>query len=314
MSENDLDDLNDLYDVPEGHQSGFVAIVGRPNAGKSTLLNGFMEQKIAIVTPSPQTTRRNQLGIITQPDYQMIFVDTPGLIQSPRHKLDVYMLDAAVDTLTDADVVLWLVDATELPYDDSRAIAKQLAALPESVKVILGMNKVDALKAEQVISHSEAYRALLPDAPWILFSALQGNGRDELLQMLVEALPEGPRYYPPDQITETFVRDIVAELIREQVLLQLRDEVPYGVAVKVEEYKERPNDLIYISATIYVERDTHKQIVIGRKGGQLRQIGAAARKEIEAFIESKAYLDLWIKVEAQWRRNEKALRRFGYSN
>ena len=305
---------SDLYDVPEEHKSGFVAIVGRPNAGKSTLLNGFMEQKIAIVTPSPQTTRRNQLGIITQPDYQMIFVDTPGLIQSPRHKLDAYMMDTAVSTLTDADVVLWLVDATERPYDDSRTIAEQLAALPESVKVILGMNKIDALKAEQVIPHSEAYRALLPDAPWILFSALKGNGRDELLQMLVDALPEGPRYYPPDQITETFVRDIVAELIREQILLQLRDEVPYGVAVKVEEYKERPNNLIYISATIYVERDTHKQIVIGRKGGQLRQIGAAARKEIEDFIESKAYLDLWIKVEAQWRRNEKALRRFGYSS
>ena len=303
-----------LYDVPEGHRSGFVAIVGRPNAGKSTLLNGFMEQKIAIVTPSPQTTRRNQLGIITQPTYQIIFVDTPGLIQSPRHKLDEFMMDTAVSTLTDADVVLWLVDATELPYADSRAIAAQLANLPESVKVILAMNKVDTLKAEQVLPHSDAYRALLPDVPWILFSALQGNGRDELLQMLVEALPLGPRYYPPDQITETFVRDIVAEMIREQILLQLRDEVPYGVAVQVEEFKERPNDTTYINATIFVERDTHKQIVIGRKGAQLRQIGAAARKEIESLVENKVYLDLWIKVEAQWRRNERALRRFGFSS
>ena len=309
MSEQD-----ELYDVPEGHKSGFVTIVGRPNAGKSTLLNAFMEQKIAIVTPSPQTTRRNQLGIITQPHYQMIFVDTPGLIQSPRHKLDEYMADTAVNTFTDADVVLWLVDATEPPYADSQAIAQQLANLPENVQVILGMNKIDAMTAEQVLPHSEAYRALLPDAPWLLFSALQGNGRDELLQMLVEALPEGPRYYPPDQITETFVRDIVAELIREQILLQLRDEVPYGVAVKVEEFKERPNDMTYINATIFVERETHKQIVIGRKGARLRQIGAAARKEIEAFIETKAYLDLWIKIEPQWRRNEKALRRFGYSS
>jgi GTP-binding protein Era len=273
-----------------------------------------MRQKIAIVTPRPQTTRINQLGIITEPNYQMIFVDTPGLIQSPRHKLDEYMMDTAVNTLTDADVVLWLVDVSELPYDDSRAIAGQLANLPDEVKVILGMNKVDLLKPEQVIPHTEAYRELLPEAPWIAFSALQGDGLDELFDMLVAALPEGPRYYPPDQITETFTRDIVAELIREQIFLQLREEVPYGVAVQVEEFKERPNDVTYISANVFVERDTHKQIVIGRKGSQLRQIGAAARKEIEDFLERKVYLDLWVKVESQWRRNDRALRRFGYSN
>jgi GTP-binding protein Era len=305
---------SELYVVPEGHKSGFVGIVGRPNAGKSTLLNGLMRQKIAIVTPRPQTTRINQLGIITEPNYQMIFVDTPGLIQSPRHKLDEYMMDTAVNTLTDADVVLWLVDVSELPYDDSRSIAGQLANLPDEVKVILGMNKVDLLKPEQVIPHTEAYREMLPEAPWIAFSALQGDGLDELFDMLVAALPEGPRYYPPDQITETFTRDIVAELIREQIFLQLREEVPYGVAVQVEEFKERPNDVTYISANVFVERDTHKQIVIGRKGSQLRQIGAAARKEIEDFLERKVYLDLWVKVESQWRRNDRALRRFGYSS
>lgn len=309
-----MSEENELYKVPEGHKSGFVAIVGRPNAGKSTLLNNLMQQKIAIVTPRPQTTRLNQLGIITEPTYQMVFVDTPGIIQEPRHKLDEFMVDTAVNTLRDADVVLWLVDVSERPYDDSRAIAAQLAGLPDEVTVILGMNKIDLLKPEQVIPHTEAYRELLPEAPWIAFSALQGDGVAELLDMLVQALPEGPRYYPPDQITETFTRDIVAELIREQIFLQLREEVPYGVAVKVEEFKERPNDVIYISATIFVERDSHKQIVIGRKGAQLRQIGAAARQEIEAFLENKVYLDLWIKVEAQWRRNEQALRRFGYSS
>lgn len=305
---------SELYDVPEGHKSGFVAIVGRPNAGKSTLLNGLMRQKIAIVTPRPQTTRINQLGIVTQPEYQMIFVDTPGLIQQPRHKLDEFMLDAAVNTLTDADVVLWLVDVSEQPYDDSRAIGAQLATLPEEVTVILGMNKIDLLEPEQVMPHTEAYRALLPDADWIAFSSLEGDGVDELLGMLVAALPEGPRYYPPDQITETFTRDIVAELVREQIFLQLREEVPYGIAVKVEEFKERPNDVTYINATVFVERDSHKQIVIGRKGAQLRQIGAAARQEIEAFLGNKVYLDLWVKVESQWRRNEQALRRFGYSS
>jgi GTP-binding protein Era len=305
---------NELYEVPQGHKSGFVAIVGRPNVGKSTLLNNLMQQKIAIVTPRPQTTRINQLGIITEPTYQMVFVDTPGIIQEPRHKLDEFMAGTAVNTLTDADVVLWLVDVSERPYDGSRAIATQLAALPDEVTVILGMNKIDLLKPEQVIPHTEAYRKLLPDADWIAFSALQGDGVNELMDMLVEALPEGPRYYPPDQITETFTRDIVAELIREQIFLQLREEVPYGVAVKVEEFKERPNDVTYINATIFVERDSHKQIVIGRKGAQLRQIGAAARQEIEAFLQTKIYLDLWIKVEPQWRRDEKALRRFGYSS
>jgi GTP-binding protein Era len=155
---------------------------------------------------------------------------------------------------------------------------------------------------------------LLPDAPWIAFSALQGRGLDELLGMLVAALPEGPRYYPPDQITETFTRDIVAELIREQIFLQLREEVPYGVAVQVQEFKERPNNVTYIGANIFVERDNHKQILIGRKGAQLREIGAAARKTIEDFIETKVYLDLWVKVEPKWRRNERALQRFGYSN
>ena len=305
---------NELYDVPEGHKSGFVAIVGRPNVGKSTLLNNLMQQKIAIVTPRPQTTRINQLGIITQPTYQIVFVDTPGIIQEPRHKLDEFMLDTAVNTLRDADVVLWLVDVSERPYDDSRVIAARLATLHDEATVILGMNKIDLLKPEQVIPHTEAYRELLPDAAWIAFSALQGDGVGELLEMLVEALPEGPRYYPPDQITETFTRDIVAELIREQIFLQLREEVPYGVAVKVEEFKERPNDVTYINATIFVERDSHKQIVIGRKGAQLRQIGAAARQEVEAFLETKVYLDLWIKVEPQWRRNEQALRRFGYSS
>lgn len=300
------------FDVPEGHKSGVVALVGRPNVGKSTLMNAFMQQKIAIVTPRPQTTRTRQLGILTEPHFQVIFVDTPGLMQ-PRHKLDAFMVQTAVETLQDADVILWLVDASEEVGAGDRAIAQQLASLGTAVPIILAMNKSDLLSAAEVLPRTEAYRALLPDAQWILFSATQGNGRDELFQMIINALPEGPRYYPPEQITDLFERDIAAELIREQVMLQLRDEVPYGVAVQIEEFKERENDVTYISATIFTERESHKQIIIGAKGSQLRELGSAARKEIEELIGGKVFLELWVKVEPRWRRNEKALKRFGYS-
>lgn len=306
----DLDEA--AYEVPAGHKSGIVTIVGRPNVGKSTLLNAFLQQKIAIVTPRPQTTRTRLMGIITTPTYQMIFFDTPGMMK-PRHKLDEFMMETAVGTLSDADVVLWLVDGSEPPGPGDQAIAGELVGLDETVNVILGINKSDLIDSEEVIQRTDAYRALLPDAPWLLFSALQGDGRDELFQMLIDALPEGPRYYPADQVTDLFVRDIAAELIREQVMLQLRDEIPYGVAVQVDEFKERPNGTVYISATIFVERENHKQIIIGSKGVQLREIGAAARQEIEALVENKVFLELWVKVEPKWRQSERALKRFGYS-
>ena len=300
------------YDVPEGHKSGIVALVGRPNVGKSTLLNAFMQQKIAIVTPRPQTTRVRQLGIITEPHYQMVFMDTPGLMK-PRHKLDEYMVATAVETLQDADVILWLVDGNEPVGSSDQIIAERLRAVETEATIILAMNKSDLLAAKDVVPRTEAYRALLPDALWILFSAEKGNGRDALLQMLIDALPEGPRYYPADQITDLFVRDIAGELIREQIMLQLRDEIPYGVAVKVNEFKERDNGITYVNATIFTERDNHKQIIIGTGGAQLRELGAAARKEIEALIGGKVFLELWVKVEPKWRRNEKALRRLGYT-
>ena len=301
-----------LDNIPEGHKSGFVAIVGRPNVGKSTLVNAYLEQKIAIVTPRPQTTRTRQLGILTTPSYQIVFMDTPGLIK-PRHKLDEFMVETAAAALEEADLVLFLVDASEMPGYGDQAIAKQLSALGEHIPVIIGMNKGDLLSPDQVIPHSEAYCALLPKSDWILFSASEGNGRSELLEMVVAKLPEGPRFYPADQITDVYVRDIAAEFVREQIMLQLRDEVPYGTAVQIDQYKERDNGVIYISANIFVERDSHKQIIIGSKGSQLRQIGADARKEIEALIGQKVFLELWIKVLPKWRRNEKSLKRFGYN-
>jgi len=306
--------MTNELDTPQGFKSGFVALTGRPNVGKSTVMNAFMQQKIAIVTPRPQTTRSRQLGIITEPDYQMIFVDTPGIIREPRHKLDEYMLDSADEILSDVDVVLWLVDSGEAPGPEDEAIAAKLQALDERTRVILGINKLDALPAEQVLSRSEAYRALLPDADWIMFSALTGAGLSELLKMLKNEMPEGPMFYPPEQITDVFLRDIAAEMIREQLMLQLRDEVPYGTAVQVLDFKERPGEPTYISANIFVERDSHKGIIIGSKGAQLRKIGAAARKEIEAMLDEKVFLDLWVKVEPRWRRDENALKRLGYSS
>ena len=299
--------------LPDGHRSGFVAIVGRPNAGKSTLLNAFMQQKIAIVTPRPQTTRIRQLGIITEPDHQVIFIDTPGILLKPRHKLDEFMTETVIEAFQDADVILWLVDATSRPGPDDRGLAEQLAKVVDHIPTIIGMNKIDAVAPDQVKPIAEAYQALLPDAQWIFFSAEKGHGRDELYQMLLDKLPVGPRFYPADQITETFIRDIAAEMIREQVMLQLREEIPYGVAVLVTEFKERDNGTTYVKATIFTDRQSHKRIIVGKNGQQLQRIGAQARKAIEELLEGPAYLDLWVKVEPKWRQNERILDRFGYS-
>ncbi len=297
------------YEVPDGYKSGFVAVVGRPNVGKSTLMNAFLGEKVAIISPKPQTTRQRQLGILTTDAYQIVFMDTPG-IMLPQHKLDEFMVNTAVETLTDADVILWLVDASEPVGAGDRAIAERLKTV--STPTILALNKADLLPAAEVLPRTEAYRALLPEAAWILFSAQKGHGRDELLAMIVAALSEGPLYYPEDQVTDSYVRDMAAEFIREQIMLQLRDEVPYGTAVQILEFKERDSGDVYISANIFVDRDTHKRIIIGKKGQQLKEIGAAARAQLEELVEGKVFLELWVKVEPKWRQNEKWLKRLGY--
>ncbi len=299
--------------LPENYRSGFVAVIGRPNVGKSCLLNALLKQKIAIVSPRPQTTRQRQLGILTGPDHQMIFIDTPGLIPSPRHKLDEFMLRVTNEVLADADVVLWLVDGSVPPQLEDEAIARRLADLFEQSRVILAINKLDLLQPAYFLPRSEAYRALLPDAPWIMLSAEKSLGLDELYTMLVAALPPGPQYYPEDQVTETYVRQIAAEMIREQILIQLWDEVPHGAAVSVAEFKERDNGVTYIQATIFVERETHKKMLIGKEGRQLRQIGEAARKEISDMLGAPVFLDLWVKVAPNWRRDERFLRQLGYA-
>lgn len=302
-----------MFEIPADHRSGYVALVGRPNVGKSTLINAFMRQKIAAVTPRPQTTRTRQLGIITEPGYQMIFIDTPGIIQKPRHELDQYMLDAALETLNDADVVLWLVDISEAPGPIDREIAGRLTTTRPGQQVILALNKVDLLPPTEILPRTQAFTDLLPDAAWVHLSALNGLGVPELLDQLAAALPEGPRYYPPDQTTDAFVRTIAGELIREQLMMQLREEVPYGTAVKVREYKERENGTIYIGADIIVENQSHKSIVIGKGGAQLKKLGSAAREQIENLVDAKVFLELWVKVEPNWRRNERLLKELGYS-
>lgn len=320
MQENDETTIEETTifdhqaDLPETHQSGFVAVVGAPNAGKSTLMNALLDQKIAIVSPRPQTTRTRQLGILTTNEYQIVFVDTPGLIKKAMHTLDEAMIDTVMEAIDGADSVLWVVDGTNRPNAADRELARLLQPLSEQIPVILAINKIDEMSAAQVSAHSTAYRQLLPDSQWIVFSAMTRAGLEELRGMIIGTLPEGPRFYPPDQVTDSWVRVIAAELVREQLLLQLRDEIPHALAVKVDEFKERENGVIYIHATIFVERDSQKRIVIGKNGGQIKRLGAAARREIEKLVDTRIFLELRVKVAQKWRRNRQMIERFGYTS
>jgi GTP-binding protein Era len=321
MSENELMELDDLLlpeELPPDHRSGFVAVVGKPNVGKSTLMNAYLGQKIAIVSPKPQTTRNRLLGILTLErergdiaDAQIVFVDTPGIHQ-PLHKLGEYMVETAVRAIPDADVVLFLVDVSRPPGDEDRQIAGIL--LEQSrVPALLVLNKADLLSPEQVTGHVEAYQALGDFDAWLLVSALRGDNRERLLEETIERLPLGPRYYPEEQVTDQQLRFMAAELVREQVMRHLRQEIPYSVAVVVQEFKERSEELTYVSANIFVERDTQKAIVLGRRGEMIKQIGRDARREIEQLLDTRVYLELWVKVRKKWRKDEKELQRLGYA-
>lgn len=294
-------------------RSGFVAVVGRPNVGKSTLLNALLGQKIAIVSPRPQTTRRRQLGILTSESSQIIFVDTPG-IHRPRQALDKYMLSVATEAVADADVILWLADVSELPTTEDRRIAELIAQRAPKVPVVLALNKSDRLKPEHVLSNSDAFRALAPNAEWMLISATRGDNLEKIVPMLLARLPEGPQYYDEDDITDVQLRDLAAELIREAALGELRDEIPHGIAVEIEEFKEPKGKVARVSAVIYVERENHKGIVIGKKGATLKRIGEQARKEIEAQLDGKVFLEMHVKVREGWRQDERAVKRFGYED
>ncbi len=314
----DSDQVLELEELSGGHRSGFVAVIGRPNVGKSTLMNAYLGQKVAIVSPKPQTTRNRLLGILTRPDAQVIFVDTPG-IHKPLHKLGEYMRGQALMAIPDADVVLWLVDVSVNPTAEDEEIADLLARRANPAPLIMAMNKADLLTPEDTPARTQTYRQLLaravtqpPEPPALLISAERGDRRDELLALIISLLPLGPRYYPPDQITDQPERFVAAELIREQILLHLRQEVPHAVAVTIEEFKERSADMTYIAATIYVERESHKGIILGQGGAMLKKIGQAARQEIERLLGTRVYLELWVKVKPHWRRDEEALRHLGY--
>lgn len=282
-------------------RSGIVTVVGKPNVGKSTLLNRIIGQKLSITSPKPQSTRDRIVGIFTTSDAQMVILDTPGLLD-PKYPLQQAMRGAAVRALEEADVIVYLADATE--GEPPSLVEAAGLEKPASAPVIIALNKSDSLplpRREELMAKRDV----------TLISALTGDGIPELMERLTKRLPESPFLYPEDEISTQPVRFFVAELVRETVLEQLHDEVPYAVAVQVEEYREGRSPL-YIRAVIYVERDSQKAIIIGNKGAQIKKIGESARKKIETFTGEQVYLDLWVKVLANWRKNPGSLSRFGY--
>jgi GTP-binding protein Era len=301
-------------------RSAFVAVIGRPNVGKSTLINALLRQKIAAVSPKPQTTRKRQLGIYTTGAAQLVFVDTPG-IHNPRHKLGQFLNQEAEEALEGVDVVLWLVDVSVKPTEEDRLIASRLKSLPRRTPLVLAANKMDLIEAGALTPRLEAYQALLKrarvepgrnEAHVISISATQNLSLDQLLELLISLSPVRPPEFDEEQITDLYERDIAADLIREACLNNLRDEVPHSVGVRVDEFKERKNGMLYIAATVFVERDSQKGIMIGEGGRMLKQIGSEARKEIEEMSGRKVFLELRAKVLKDWRNDENALRRFGY--
>jgi GTP-binding protein Era len=313
MSEIPELNASDPYAVPEGHKSGFVAVIGRPNVGKSTLMNRFVGEKVAIVSSKPQTTRTRILGILTRPSFQVIFVDTPG-IHRPLHRLGQIMVSTATSVIPDADVVLFMVDVAVPPREEDRMIAAILEKQSEA-PTILVLNKMDRLPPEKVEPHTEAYWELAPfHTEWMMTVATEGANLDKLLERVVDLLPQGPRYYPKEYITDQTEREIVAELVREQVLRRTYHEVPHSIAVVVEEFKEREQGATYIAANVFVEKKSQKGIIIGRRGRMIRQIGSDAREAIERMVGGTVYLDLWVKVRKGWREDDGELRRLGFES
>ena len=291
------------------HKSGFAAVIGRPNVGKSTLINSLIGQKIAIMSDKPQTTRTRILCILTEPDAQIVFLDTPG-IHKPRHKLGEYMVRAAENTLKEVDAVFFVVDATEKMGPGERYIVERLQAT--KCPCILVVNKLDLIEKPAVLPILESYMKAYPFAGAVPISAKEEVNLDSLLAEVKKYLPEGPAYYPEDMVTDQPERLIIAELVREKALELTRDEIPHAVAVDIEEMTTRAKGDVYIRAVIYVERESQKGIVIGAKGALLRAIGAQARADVETLLGAKVYLDLWVKTRKDWRNRANALREFGF--
>jgi GTP-binding protein Era len=293
-------------------RTGHIAIIGRPNVGKSTLVNALLGQKIAAVSPKPQTTRKRQLGILTTENYQLIFADTPGM-HNARHKLGDFLNQEAEETLEGMDVILWLVDVSVKPTEEDKQIALLLSKLPRRTQLVLAANKIDLIPAEALEPRLEAYQELVRmDTKVVSISATENQNIDELIELLVSLSPFRAPEYDEEQVTDSYERDIAADLIREACLHKLREEVPHGVGVRVDEFSERENGMLYIAATIFVERTSQKGILIGEGGQMMKAIGSAARKEIEEMGGRKVFLELRVKVLKDWRNDENALQRFGY--
>jgi GTP-binding protein Era len=294
--------------MPGDFKCGYIALMGFPNVGKSTLLNRLVGEKLAITSPKPQTTRHRLLGIVNHPEAQFLFLDTPGVLD-PKGALNASLVAAALNALADADVVVWLVEP-RLPDPDDRVLLPQLRRLHRPL--IVAINKIDTVAKPRLLPLINAYHELFPAASIIPLTALLGDGVAELGVEILKLLPASPPLYPPDQETDSTERFLVAELIRERVLHHTSEEIPHAVAVQVEEFDEsrRPH-LVMIRAVIFVERNSQKGILIGKQGRMLKAIGAEARGEIEALLDAKVFLELWVKVWKNWRKDPKALRALG---
>lgn len=290
-------------------KAGFVTLIGRPNVGKSTLMNRLIGQKIAITSNKPQTTRNRIQTVLTRPEGQIVFLDTPG-IHKAKNKLGDYMVHTAERTLEEVDVILWLVEPTDYIGAGERHIIEQLKKV--KTPVILVINKIDTVKKEAVFSFIDVYRRELEFGEIVPVSALKGTNTEELVQCIFKYLPCGPAFYEEDTITDQPMRQIVAELIREKALRLLQDEIPHGVAVTVESMKEK-GKICHVEATIVCERESHKGIIIGKGGGMLKKIGSLARQEIEELLEMQVNLQLWVKVKKDWRDSDYLLKNFGYN-
>lgn len=291
-------------------KSGFVTIVGRPNVGKSTYLNKVLGQKIAIMSDKPQTTRNRIQGFYTTEDTQIIFIDTPG-IHKPKHKLGNFMVDVAKRSIGGVDLVLYIVDVTSPTGPGEEYIIEMLKET--KTPIILMLNKIDAIDNSVLLAFIEKIKGKMDFAEIIPASAVSGENLDLLLEKIKKHLPEGPQYYPEDMITDQPEKQIIAELVREKILNLTMDEVPHSIAVETEWVKEAANDVVNVAATIYVERDSQKGIIIGKGGKMLKEVGTLARVEIEDLLGSKIFLELWVKVKKDWRNKEIELRNFGFN-
>ena len=297
--------------MEQERKSGFAALIGRPNVGKSTLMNHLIGQKIAITSSKPQTTRNRIQTVYTDQRGQIVFLDTPG-IHKAKNKLGEYMVNTARETLSEVDVILWLVETVTYIGRGEQEILRRLRQV--KTPVILVINKVDTIQKEDILKSIDCYRKEYSFAEIVPVSALKKTNTDTLLEVIFRYLPCGPMFYDEDTVTDQPMRKIAAELIREKALRLLSDEIPHGIAVTIEKMQERSNGLFDIEATIICERDSHKGIIIGKNGAMLKKIGSAARYEIERMLEARVNLQLWVKVRREWRDSELYLKNYGYQN